>query len=193
MNTVEIARKLAAMGGTEDAVRAYTLLIGQDSDPAEKLEAAAYILQYGGDYKVSYTCFRDLYNQGHFREDILPLMVKVFYEPNIKMLQGRYERNCKLLKKYPYLFRKDFLPFEELPFCFFPFDDQGGYVPFYPEEERFGEYVNFKNPVISQNFFHDLERPVLAHDVYSQYELEYLRDNVRRSEDVARENHVSLH
>lgn len=181
------------MGGTEDAVRAYTLLIGQDSDPAEKLEAAAYILQYGGDYKVSYTCFRDLYNQGHFREDILPLMVKVFYEPNIKMLQGRYERNCKLLKKYPYLFRKDFLPFEELPFCFFPFDDQGGYVPFYPEEERFGEYVNFKNPVISQNFFHDLERPVLAHDVYSQYELEYLRDNVRRSEDVARENHVYLH
>nr|WP_325238898.1 hypothetical protein [uncultured Oscillibacter sp.] len=193
MNTVEIARKLAAMGGTEDAVRAYTLLIGQDSDPAEKLEAAAYILQYGGDYKVSYTCFRDLYNQGHFREDILPLMIKVFYEPNIKMLQGRYERNCKLLKKYPYLFRKDFLPFEELPFCFFPFDDQGGYVPFYPEEERFGEYVNFKNPVISQNFFHDLERPVLAHDVYSQYELEYLRDNVRRSEDVARENHVYLH
>ena len=181
------------MGGTEDAVRAYTLLIGQDSDPAEKLEAAAYILQYGGDYKVSYTCFRDLYNQGHFREDILPLMIKVFYEPNIKMLQGRYERNCKLLKKYPYLFRKDFLPFEELPFCFFPFDDQGGYVPFYPEEERFGEYVNFKNPVISQNFFHDLERPVLAHDVYSQYELEYLRDNVRRSEDVARENHVYLH
>ena len=193
MNIVEIARKLAAMGEMEDAIRAYTLIIGQDSDPSEKLEAAAYILQHGGDYKISYTCFRDLYNQGHFREEILPLMIKVFYEPNIKLLQGRYERNCKLLKKYPYLFRKDFLPFEDLPFCFFPFDDQSGYVPFYPEEERFGDYVNFKNPVISQNFFHDLENPILAHNVYSQYELEYLRDNVRRSEDVARENHVYLH
>ena len=101
MNTVEIARKLAAMGGTEDAVRAYTLLIGQDSDPAEKLEAAAYILQYGGDYKVSYTCFRDLYNQGHFREDILPLMIKVFYEPNIKNAPGALRAQLQAAEKVP--------------------------------------------------------------------------------------------
>ena len=120
-------------------------------------------------------------------------MIKVFYEPNLKMLQGRYERNCKLLKKYPYFFRKDFLPFEELPFCFFPYDDHNGYVPFYPEGERFGDFINFKNPVVSQNFFKDLKNPVLAHDVYSQYELEYLHDNVRKSEDVGRENHVYLH
>ena len=34
---------------------------------------------------------------------------------------------------------------------------------------------------------------MLAADVYSQYELEYLRDNVRKSEWVGRENHVYLH
>ena len=32
----------------------------------------------------------------------------------------------------------------------------------------------------------------MAKNVFSQYELEYLRDNVRRSEDVAMENHVYL-
>ncbi len=193
MSTIEIARKLASMGGTEDAIKAYQIVIAQGGEPAELLEAAAYNLQYGGNYQVSYTTFIELFNQGHFREDILPLMIKVFYEPNIKLLQGRYERNCKLLKKYPYFFRKDFIPFEDLPFCFFPYDDHNGYVPFFPEEEQFGDFVNFGNPVVSQNYFKDLENPILAHDVYSQYELEYLNDNVRKSEDVAKENHVYLH
>ena len=193
MEAIEIARKLAALGSTEDACDAYSLVIHQKEDPAAELEAAAYILQSGGNYKVSYTCFLDLYQRGHFREEIFPLVTKVFYEPNIKMMQSRYERNCKLLKKYPYLFRKDFLPFEELPVRFYPYDDSHGYVPFYREQQTFGDYVNFKNPVISRNFFKDLENPVLAEDVTSQYELEYLRDNVRKSEYVGRENHVYLH
>ncbi len=192
MKPIELARKLAALNQAEEARSAYALAIHQGEDPAGVLEAALYILQTGGDYKISYTCFRDLYNQGHFREDILPLMTGAFYEPNVKELRGRYERNCKLLKKYPYLFRKDFLPFDELPICFFPYDE-AGYVPFYPAEERFGEYMNFKNPVVSRSFFHDLEKPILASDVYSQYELEYLRDNVRRSDLIGRENHVYLH
>ena len=159
MTALEIARRLAGYGQREAACQAYTLAIHESggADPAGELEAAAYILQSGGNYKVSYTCFRDLYNRGYAREDILPLMTKVFYEPNVKMLRGRYERNCKLLKKYPYLFRRDFLPFEELPIRFYPYDDHSGYVPFYVAEERFGEYINLKNTVISRNFFKDLE------------------------------------
>ena len=170
MKTIELARKLAVLNSTEEARSAYTLVIHQSKEPAEILEAALYNLQSGGDYKVSYTCFRDLYNQGYFQEEILPLMTEAFYQPNIKELQKRYKQNCKLLKKYPYLFRKDFLPFEDLPVLFFPYDDHG-FVPYYPDRQRFGDYINFKNPVISRNFFKDLEKPILAGDVYSQYEL----------------------
>ena len=117
MRTIELARKAAALGDKDSACRAYLLALNGDEnmEPAEKLEAAAYILQHGGNYKVSYTCFRDLYNAGHFQQDILPLMSAVFYEPNEKTLRTRYERNCKLLEKYPYLFRKDFPAFEDLP------------------------------------------------------------------------------
>ena len=192
MTAIDIARKLAALNSVKEAQEAYNLVIHQGGAPEEQLEAAVYILRTGGDYKISYTCLCTLYNQGHFQEQILPLMIGAFYEPNIEDLRSRYERNCKLLKKYSYLFRKDFLPFDELPVWFFPYDDDG-YVPFYPDRRRFGEYINFKNPVVSRNFFHDLENPILADDVYSQYELEYLIDNVRRSEDVGRENHVYLH
>ncbi len=193
MEAIEIARKLAGLGQSGDAVRAYGLAVQQGAAPIEQMEAAAYILQNGGDYRVSYGCFVGLYNQGLFREDILPLMEAVFYEPNVKMMKSRYERNCKLLAKYPYLFRRDFVPFEELPVRFFPYDDHNGYVPFYRGEERFGEFVSFGNQVIGRNFFKDLDKPILAEDVFSQYELEYLNDNVRKSEDVGRENHVYLH
>ena len=193
MEAIEIARRLSALGQTKDACQAYELALHQGVEPIAKMEAAAYILQNGGDYRISYGCFIELYNQGIFREDVLPLMEAVFYEPNIKMMKSRYERNCKRLEKYPWLYRRDFIPFEELPIRFFPYDDHNGYIPFYRAEERFGEYVNFDHQVISRNFFKDLDKPILAEDVYSQYELEYLNDNVRRSEDVGRENHVYLH
>ena len=192
METIGIARRLSALGSVEAAQDAYKLVIHQSADPAERLEAAVYILQSGGDYKVSYTCFCELYAQGHFHEQLLPVMSSAFYEPNIKDLQSQYERNCKLLKRYPYFFRKDFLPFDKLPIRFFPFDENG-YVPYDTESDRFGDYINFKNPVISRNYFKELEDPILADDVYSQYELEYLNDNVRRSEDIGRENHIYLH
>jgi len=195
METIELARKLAGAGQPKDACRAYQLAIHENNgrDPAMELEAAAYILQNGGDYKVSYTCFRDLYNRGCFQEQILPLMTAVFYAPNEKLLRTRYERNCRLLEKYPYIFRKDFIPFEDLPIQFFPFDEHNGYVPFYHDTMKFGEFVNFGLPKIGKNFFKDLTRPVLAEDVFSQYELEYLNDNVRKSEYVAKENHIYLH
>lgn len=192
MQAIEIARRMAELGQQEEAQTAYTLLLNEGGTPMEEFEAAAYILQSGGDYKISYTAFLRLYQQGQLQGEALSVLTAAFYEPNRAELAGRYRRNCKLLKKYPYLFRKDFPDFEELPIRFYPFDGNG-YIPFYPAEGRFGEYIDFKNPVVSRNFFKNLDNPILADDVYSQYELEYLNDNVRPSEYIGRENHIYLH
>lgn len=194
MKAIDIARTFAAVGDVAGAYDAYMLSLHENTEenPAEEMEAAVYLFQAGGDHKIPYTCFQRLYNAGHYQEDCLNIMTKAFYEPNVKELQIRYARNCKLLSKYPYLFRKDFPSFDELPVRFFPFDDKG-YIPFYPAKQQFGDYLNFNYPVISRNFFHDLEKPILAQDVFSQYELEYLNDNVRNSEDIGRENHIYLH
>ncbi len=193
MTSLEIARSLAGLNQTEDALKAYSLAVHQEEGPEEKLEAALYILQNNGDYRISYTTFLELYRQGFCREDMLSLVTQAFYEPNAQLLKNRYERNCKRLEQYPYLFRKDFPDFEDLPIRFFPYDDHHGYLPFHVAEGRFEEFVNVRDTIISRNFFRDLEKPILAKDVFSQYELEYLNDNVRRSEDVGRENHVYLH
>ncbi|MCI9467364.1 MAG: hypothetical protein HFE99_09670 [Ruminiclostridium sp.] len=194
MTAIEIARQLASLDETDGAIKAYALSLheSEGSDPAGEMEAALYILQNGGDYKVSYSTFIALHQRGQFPEDCLSIMTQAFYEPNIKFLKTRYENNCKLLAKYPYLFRKDFIDFEFLPLRFYPFDDDR-FVPYYVREERFGDYIDFKRPVVSRNFFKDLENPIFASDVFSQYELEYLNDNVRESEWVGRDNHIYLH
>ena len=194
MRAIEIAQRLAQLNEVESALRAYKLALQEEADPTTKMEAAAYILQFGkeNDYKIAYTIFRELYNQGIFKENVLEIMDEAFYAPNLRAMKSRYDRNCKYLSKYPYLFRSDFVKFEDLPLRFYPYDDSS-YTPYDVEGQRFGDYINFRDTVITQNFFHDLENPILAKDVYSQYELEYLRDNVRKSEDVARENHVYLY
>ena len=192
--TIMLARKLAQLEKKDAAMQAYFLALGSADGlaPQEELEAASYIFFAGGDYKISFTTFVSLYNRGQFQAEIMNLMTQAFYLPNLPKQQKCYERNIRALSRYPYFFRQAFPAFDTLPILFFPFDDQGC-VPFYKDENRFGPYVNFNDPVIDRYFFNDLENPILVKDVYSQYQLEYLNDNVRKSEWVGRENHIYLH
>lgn len=193
MQPMEIGRRMAQLGQKEDAQKAYTVALGKgELSPMERFEAASYIFFSQGNYKTAYTALVDLYNEGHFRQDIMPLLAQAFYQPNEEELRQRYAANCAALSAYPYCFRRDFPDFDQLPLRFFPFDDQG-FLPYDPAEDRFGSYVNFNAPVIDRYFFKDLEKPILAQDVYSQYQLEYLNDTIRKSEWIGRENHIYLH
>ena len=194
MDTIEIARRLAELGQTEEAQAAYSLVLQEaaERNPELELEAASYLFFSQGNYQVAYTAFVSLYNRGFYQTELMDLMTQAFYLPNAEDQKKRYARNCAALAKYPYLFREDFPDFEALPVQFFPFNDEV-YIPFFKAEHRFGTYVNFNDPVIDRYFFRDLDKPVLARDVFSQYQLEYLNDNVRKSEWVGRENHIYLH
>lgn len=126
MDTIKIARRLAELGQTADAQRAYTLALqAAGLSPEEELEAASYLLFSKGDYRVAYTSFLSLYRRGLFQKELLELMTQAFYLPNVEALRRQYEENCTLLSRYPYLFRRDFLPFEDLPIQFYPYDDDG--------------------------------------------------------------------
>ncbi len=196
MHALEIARKMAALDEKAEAVKAFKLALNecQGVDEMAEMECALYILQFGSgkDYKVSFSTFVDLHKRGFMQSETKDIMTLAFYLPNSKMQKKRYEKNCRLLKKYPYIFRRDFPDFEDLPVKFYPFDDNK-YVPYDVREQGFGDFFAPQHQVISHNFFADLEKPILAADVFSQYELEYLNDNVRRSEHIGRENHIYLH
>ena len=194
MRTIELARKLAEMGQKEDAQKGYFLALQKEEDlePKEELEAASYLFFSKWDHKLPFSVFVSLYNRGFFRAELMNLMQQAFYLPNVQKQKKQYERNCRALGKYPYFFHEGFLEWEELPILFFPFNEKG-YIPYFKGEDRFGDYIDFNDPVIDRYFFKDLEKPILAQDVYSQYQLEYLNDNVRKSEWVARDNHIYLH
>lgn len=52
MDTIKIARRLAELGQTADAQRAYTLALqAAGLSPEEELEAASYLLFSKGDYR----------------------------------------------------------------------------------------------------------------------------------------------
>ena len=172
MRTIELARKLAEMGQKEDAQNGYFLALQKEEDlePKEELEAASYLFFSKWDHKLPFSVFVSLYNRGFFRAELMNLMQQAFYLPNVQKQKKQYE----------------------LPILFFPFDEKG-YIPYFKGEDRFGDYIDFNDPVIDRYFFKDLEKPILAQDVYSQYQLEYLNDNVRKSEWVARDNHIYLH
>lgn len=192
MTSMELARRCAELNEQEQARRAYGLALNEELAPEEELEAASYIFFAKGDYRIAFTHFVSLFNRGLFQAELLDLMSQAFYFPNLDKLEKQYKKNVKALSAYPYLFRKDFPAFEDLPIWFFPFDNKG-YIPYYPDQSRFGDYVDVNKPVVDRWFFKDLSKPILAEDIYSQYQLEYLNDNVRKSEWVAKENHIYLH
>jgi len=134
-------------------------------EPDEIMESALYVLQAGGSYKVAYDAFLGLYRTGSHREDAMSAMTQAFYEPNEEELRARYQKNCALLTKYPYLFRKDFPAFEDLPVRFSPYDDEQ-YLPFDRRTETFGVFAVPGRAVISRNFFRNLDKPVLATYVF---------------------------
>ena len=168
MTAIEIARRFAELGETEEAQKAYMVFLYQkeEKDPKEELEAASYIFFSHGNYEVAYTFFVSLYNRGLFQEELMNLILQAFYLPNVEKLKKQYEENCRVLEEYPYFFRQEFPDFDDLPVLFFPFNEKG-FLPFYQDENRFGEYVNFNRPVIDRYFFKDLEKPIFAEDVYS--------------------------
>ena len=67
---LDIARRMAELGERSHAVTAYTLAMAdaRDRQPETELEAALYLFENGGNYKVAYDAFRSLYRRGFQRE-----------------------------------------------------------------------------------------------------------------------------
>ena len=196
MTAFEIARRMAELEQPSDAAKAYCVALKKEWEKlslSERMEAALFVLQFSEEeYRVSFDAFLRLYGEGAFQEEIISLIFDAFYEPNIEELRSRYDNNCRLLEQYPYLFQKTFPDFEQLPLMMVPYDEES-YIPFNPESRAFLPRFEPAQPAVRHHFFKNLDQPIFAEEVYSQYELQYLVDNVRKSEWVARENHIYLY
>ena len=121
MQTIDIARRCAELNAVADANNAYVVALHQGGlAPEERMEAAVYLLRMGGNYRIAYTQFSRLYNEGQFREECLDIMTQAFYAPNVKLLKSRYEKNCAALKNIPTCFGLIFHNLKISPYAFIP-------------------------------------------------------------------------
>ncbi len=145
-------------------------------------------------YQKAFEKFLDAYQQCQNltdQEEIFRILEEAYYLPNVTELQKTYESNVALLKEYPYFGNKFFHDFDDLCFRLFPISDELYYCYNLKERQFFGIY-DAKTRHQMRYFFENLDQPLRIEDEDNFYNLKFLNDNVRRSEDFAGDNHIYL-
>lgn len=147
-----------------------------------------------GDYKTAFAMWKDIYNDSNDEEEkqtIYQLLKDVYYIPNEKELKDNYEKNSSLLSNYPFILGWENKKWEELKIEVFPLSDTE-FCVFYKEKDKFSEIYNNNTDKIPY-FFKNLDNPLFLEEIYLQSHLQFLQDNVRRSEDYGGDNHIYLY
>lgn len=147
-----------------------------------------------GKYEAAFEEFASIYNQSNNvqeRMDIMSMLKEAYYAPNESELQECYEKNRQLLLKYPYFWGKKPVEFSGLSFLIFPVSEE----KFYLYDKAGDRFVGIYDGISRQQmryFFENLDHALKVEDEDNLHNLTFLFDNVRRSEDVAMDNHIYL-
>lgn len=145
-------------------------------------------------YQEAFAAFAEIYNQSqdkNEREAIFETLADSFYAPNQEELQANYAKNLEVLMRYPYFWNKTFRRYEELTFQLFPVSDEYFYR-YNKEKDCFEGRYDAKTPNQMRYFFENLDGPVKVENEDNFYNLNFLNDNVRASEDYAGDNHIYM-
>lgn len=143
-----------------------------------------------GDFARGFADLAEAYAEGQREPEALEDLKQGFWEPNLEEMEDTYRKNVAFLAKYPFLLSKEFvapcgnryLLFALTEELFYRFDQQTQlFTPMEVGSERETRY-----------FFENLDRPLLIENEYNYFNLRFLKDNVRRSEDFAGDNHIYL-
>ena len=110
---------------------------------------------------------------------------------NNEKLREQYNNNRALLNKYPYWFGQEIPGYDELDFTTFLKKENIFVVQNKTTGGSFEIEINSDRE--TEYFFSDLSKPLLIENETNEYNLHFLVDNVRASEDVAMDNHIYLH
>lgn len=192
MQLTNKARQLSEQNKIKEAQKTYLEVLNNTNKATEQYEAALFFLYTNYQTKFAYSILLELFKNNLFRNETFNTLLEFALAPEMESMLDTYTNNVKLLSNYPYIFKKDFRPFDDLLTRFFKISDTE-YIDYSLLTEKFGSITNFGNKEISHHFFQDLSKPIYAENIYSQYELEYLFDNVRESEYIAKDNHIYLY
>ena len=145
-------------------------------------------------YREAFAAFAEIYDQSqdkNERKAVFDMLVDSFYAPNEEEFQTNYKKNLSVLKQYPYFWGKEFHEYEELAFRLFPISDELFYC-YNKEKDCFeGEY-DAATCHQMRYFFEHVDEQLKVENEDNFYNLNFLNDNVRASEDYAGDNHIYL-
>lgn len=164
-----------------------------DQDRARRIAEAIELFDKQ-QYQEAFSAFTEMYHASRSagdKQEIFQLLEEVFYRPNAAELEKNYTGNLSLLQAYPYFWGRALRSFEALRFQLFPVSE-GLYCCYDREKDRFGDIYDGDTPRQMRYFFERLDEPIRATDEDNCYNLTFLHDNVRSSEDFAGDNHIYL-
>jgi len=142
-------------------------------------------------YRDALLSMISLYREGYQETQILDILEEACFLPNAEEMQYNYQENIKALRKYPFVLGKGFCEFEELPFQLYIISETEFYV-FQKKEKRFTELYQFDDGKPFDLYAKSLNSILFLENEKNISHLRYLNDNIRKSEDLAYDNHIYL-
>ena len=146
------------------------------------------------EYQAAALAFVEVYRHdadSETRWNTLQILNEAYYDPNEAALRANYEKNVKALEKYPWFFGKLFHKFEDLRIRLFPISDDI-YYSYDRKNQCFQSLYDPKGAHPLPYFWTTPDKPLRVENADNFYELTFLNDNVRASEDFAGDNHIYL-
>lgn len=149
-----------------------------------------------GDYRQAFIEFAGYYNESteaETRSELMRLLRESYLEPNIDAIQQKFLNNIEQLNHYSYYWSDiaDQKHYDELDAFVFPINEEEYYI-YDRKQDQFVEVYHPTTDAQMKYFFENLDQPLCVYDEINVYNLNFLNDVVRKSEDVAADNHIYL-
>lgn len=143
-----------------------------------------------GDFVQGFAELAEGYAEGQNSPSALEDLKRGFWEPNLAEMEENFQKNASFLNEYPFFLSKRLVALRDNRYLLFALTDELFYR-FDQHEQAFAPMeVNSERE--TRYFFEDLGRPLLIENEFNSFNLRFLKDNVRRSEDFAGDNHIYL-
>jgi len=148
-----------------------------------------------GYYRESAIVFLSCYNSSEDvseKKEILSILDKTFYQPNLDVMTANFRQNTEQLNSYKFCYGVKNIDFENLPFKIFPIDESE-YIVYNKKQDVFSNLETYETNRETEYFFQDLDKPLFVENQLNFFNLKFLHDNVRRSEDYGEDNHIYVY
>lgn len=159
------------------------------------LKEKAFALLEEEKYEEAFATFCSIYHQTDNAEEknlVFHILKEMYYAPNCEEQKNCYERNQKQLKQYPYIFGMEEKEFEQLGIELYPVSDSVVYG-YEKATRKFTKSYTIQTERVENYLFSELSKPLFLEDLINGYELQFLNDMVRKSEDYGADNHIYLY